>query len=1023
MIALLGTVARGLRSRLLLSIGSVVLVALAVGSAVLGPVFQQAVTGSFLVTRLADAPNDQTGLSWSYRAGDRAGRTADLEGVLDAAEQRASEAAGDPGEGFAPPQTFVRTDRLAALGAAEVRLGWKADQCADLDVEGRCPAAPDEVLVMTADAELTGLEVGDRFTVEGYGDVRVVGSYAVPSGDQLDAWFEASRLQTSPAIAANGQPYRPAPFLTTAETIERVAAAGGGYEVLVDRRLDVPASLDPARLDALVEVAAAQQGLDEEDPGGALFVDRSINDLAGVAAEVREQQATARSSVAPAVVSLVLVALALLLRLLTAAADLRRPELALASLRGLPRRRMWALGLSEPGSLLLLALPAGAVLGVLSALGLVRAWLVPGLPLRVPAAAWLAGLGVAVGAAAVAVAATGLVLRTSLSDQLAGVPRPRRAKRLAVLAEVVLVAAAAAILLSKLSAEGTGRPDATDLALPVLLALVAGLAATRGLAWAAGWWTRALPHGRGLGSFVAARALSRRREGILVVLPVTAAIAICVFGAGVYDSASSWRASVAATRAPGDVVWTSPQSLAATTALSRRVDPDGQWLMAAGTLATPSPGPVFSIVDSARLPRVARWSDQWTPGTSVEEVADALALPTAVPVLTGSELTLGVDNDARTSRDLTVRLRLVPAGERAREVFLGPFPRGERSRTADVGFCADGCTLDGLTLGGPAALRTEIRGTVTLSGLEVDGEPRPDALDDAGWSVALDASSPDAVDAVVGDDGTLRVEARSSDEVIVQLSAGDLPDALPVLQGVDASTEQAADAFTTGSPLTFPVAPVRTAESVPLLGPRGLLIDVDTLSTDREVYDQDTEVYVLSRADTPPAVQQALREAGLTRETTLEETRADLDSTAYALALRLYAVVALLVLVMAVASLAVSTAVQLPARRRDAAALRVVGVPRRQGMGAVLRELVVVLGSTAVAGLAAGSLAQYVVLRTVTLGYAETLSTPALVAAIDLGRLAVLAGATGVLFGAVALFSAVLTVRGARGSTLRETVR
>ncbi|MEC9052618.1 MAG: hypothetical protein VX747_09165, partial [Actinomycetota bacterium] len=64
--ALLSTVLRGLRSRLLLSIGSVVLTALAVGSAVLGPAFQGAVTGSFLVSRLAEAPNNLTGLSWVW---------------------------------------------------------------------------------------------------------------------------------------------------------------------------------------------------------------------------------------------------------------------------------------------------------------------------------------------------------------------------------------------------------------------------------------------------------------------------------------------------------------------------------------------------------------------------------------------------------------------------------------------------------------------------------------------------------------------------------------------------------------------------------------------------------------------------------------------------------------------------------------------------------------------------------------------------------------------------------------------
>ena len=133
--------------------------------------------------------------------------------------------------------------------------------------------------------------------------------------------------------------------------------------------------------------------------------------------------------------------------------------------------------------------------------------------------------------------------------------------------------------------------------------------------------------------------------------------------------------------------------------------------------------------------------------------------------------------------------------------------------------------------------------------------------------------------------------------------------------------------------------------------------------------------------------------------------------------------VALLVLLMAMAGLLVSTAVQLPARRRDAASLRVVGVPRRSVMSSMLRELSFVLGGTAVAGLAAGALAQYIVLRTVTLGYVEKLTTPALVAAIDPARISVLAVLIVLIFGGIALASAALTVRGARGATLRESAR
>ena len=92
-------------------------------------------------------------------------------------------------------------------------------------------------------------------------------------------------------------------------------------------------------------------------------------------------------------------------------------------------------------------------------------------------------------------------------------------------------------------------------------------------------------------------------------------------------------------------------------------------------------------------------------------------------------------------------------------------------------------------------------------------------------------------------------------------------------------------------------------------------------------------------------------------------------------------------------------------------------------MSAVAREFLVVLGGAAVAGILAGSLAQYVVLRTITLGYVEDLSTPQLVAEISPLRLVALAAIAAVVLGVAAFISASLTVRGARGSTLRESAR
>ena len=1027
--SLVGTVLRGLRSRALLSAGSVLLIALAVGSAVLGPIFQIAVTNSYLVTRLDEAPNRLTGLTWRFQPGAAASRpgAGQVVEAVEAATTAAERTAGP----FAPAQALLETARVPAIGGLATVIAPApnlADDvegrgaCTHLEVVGDCPDQAGEVLVLAGDLADTGHAVGDVLELEEpVGKVTVVGSYRVPA-DQADYWFDVERFASTPRRTdprnGNTTPFQPAPFVSIAATFTALPAAA--WSVRIDRRLDVPPDLTLADLDR-AELAATRLSTTDRAVDGGRLRGESLNDVASIVTEARAQQRTASASIAPAVLSLVLVALALLLRLLTAAADLRLPELALASLRGLSRRRMWSLGLAEPVALLVVAVPVGAGLGVGLALGLVRWWLVPGLPLPVPWSAALAGTSVALATVGVAVVAVGQVLQVSLADQLTGVRRPRTTSRRSLVAQLVLVAAAGAVLASKLTGGTPGEPDLTDLVLPVLLAVVAGLAATRLTAGAATWWT-ARRRGRSLPWFVAARAISRRHEGTLVILPVTAAIAVCVFGAGVYDSAAQWRTSVAATAAPAPVVWTSQLPMNRTVALTHELDPDGQWLMAASRLETL--GPTYTVADVPRLSRVAAWPAQWTPGTSTEEITDALTLQSEVPTVTGRAIGLTVDNQVESDADLFVRLRLDVAGQRSREVYLGPLARGSSTVSVAAPYCRSGCGLQAITIGGPAALQTRMSGDLRLSGFVADGQPVPGAVAGAGWVRSPTSSAPEAVTDVTTEGEELLVSLDSGDRaVIAQLSAGDLPAALPVVRGVDARTTTPPGAFGSTSANEFAVDPVVTAQSVPFLGPRGLLIDYEMLTTGRTVYEQKAAVYVLARADTPPAVRQGLQDRGVSVTETLDDVQRTLDQGAYALTLRLYAVVALLVLLMALAGLFVSTAVQLPARRRDAASLRVVGVPRRAVMSAVVREFGVVLGGTAVAGLAAGALAQYVVLRTVTLGFVDSLSTPALVAAPDWRRLALLAVLTAVLLGVVALVSAVLTVRGARGSTLRENAR
>ncbi len=1023
MTQLLGAIVRGLRARALLSAGSVLLTALAIGSAVLGPVFSEAVTNSYVVTRLQETPTGLTGLSRVF--------TPDSGTPLEEAERAAVAASGQLTQGrWQEPVVIAQSERFSALRGV-VTFWSRADACEHLEIDGRCPEARGEVLMLAADAEANGAELGEPLRLPIFepggvqeldlprpalAEVTVVGTYDTPGPGE--GWLIPTRLtRTNEQTTINGgyTPYQPAPLITTDDTL----TAMGGWTVRVDTALDVPPDLTPDQLDEAAAAATALPADTEVEVEGGTLRKDDTNSLGDVVDEVRFQQSTARSSIAPAVLSLVLVALALLMRLLNAASELRVPELALASLRGVTARRLWGLGLAEPLALLLIAIPVGLVFGLgLSAL-LVRSWLVPGLPLPLPAASWVAAGLVLAAAFAVACVAIGLVVRESLASQLSGVRRPVAARRWSVVAQLTLVALAVATLASKLSASGPGEPDATDLVLPVLLAVVAGLGATRLTAVLATWWT-GRSRGRSLSGFVSSRAISRRQEGTLVILPITAAIAVAVFGAGVYDSAATWRTSVAATASPAHSTWSTTLTLSEAVDLTRRIDPEGEWIMAAASAT--NPGANFSIVDSSRLARVATWPPTWSPGVDVEQVAEEISPGGVVPTVRGRRLSITIDNQADMDRDLAVEVRFGSRAGVPLKAYLGPYPAGEHTRSTRIPFCRDGCPLEGMTLGGGAGTNTRMSGTLRVLGIEVDGAPVEGGIEGAAWTPTPDPAVRTSITEMAESGGELDLTVDTGDSVgMARLTAGGITRDRPALAGPGVQ-DRAIAKLDEGYGL-IPVDRVAEIEGMPFTGPSGLLVDYSSFITDRPVYDNLVTVRVLARDGTPGSVTEALSEAGLSVATTLAQERNVLDQSAYALALRLYGVVAALVLVMALAGLFVSAAVQLPARRRDAAALRVVGVPRGSVMVAVVRELAVVLGSAALAGILAGSLAQWVVLRTITLGYADDATTPALVAAISPVRLVVLALLAAAVFGTVALVSASMTVRGARGATLRESAR
>ena len=310
----------------------------------------------------------------------------------------------------------------------------------------------------------------------------------------------------------------------------------------------------------------------------------------------------------------------------------------------------------------------------------------PGLPLPVGAASWIAAALVLLAAVAVACVAIGLVVRESLASQLSGVRRPVAARRWSVIAQLTLVALAAAVLLSKLSDAGGGDPDVTDLLLPVLLAVVAGLAATRLTTVLATWWTNR-SRGRSLSGFVSSRAISRRQEGTLVILPITAAIAVAVFGAGVYDSA----ADLAHQRRRHGLARRHDLALAGDLRRDARAHPPDRPGGRVGDGGRLRPEPRRALLRRRQQPAGAGSRPgrrRGARGSTSSRSPTRSSRPGVVPTFSGRRISVTIDSDVESERPLSLEVRFGRRDGIPLKVYLGPYGRrrgdqvGRRSRGA-----------------------------------------------------------------------------------------------------------------------------------------------------------------------------------------------------------------------------------------------------------------------------------------------------------------------------------------------------
>lgn len=256
------------------------------------------------------------------------------------------------------------------------QMVWRESQCEHVGfVRGRCPAAAGEVAVSGEDARLFGLEPGARVAVKAQPDVsavhvvertadlRVVGVYRQEPGAYWFGLVLTGRSGTSdPGL---GSEVRHDVWLTdrstfTSRRVPPLPNQSSGITLVLDR--------DRAGVDELLALDAAIGRLEESAPaaGRGTFV-TVRSGLADLAKDVRAQRSQSRITVPLLLAQLGLLAVVVLWLVLMAVTEQRRPEVALARLRGRGRRGSGLLLLGELLPVVIAGVLPGALVAVTGA--------------------------------------------------------------------------------------------------------------------------------------------------------------------------------------------------------------------------------------------------------------------------------------------------------------------------------------------------------------------------------------------------------------------------------------------------------------------------------------------------------------------------------------------------------------------------------------------------------------------------------------------------------------------------------
>ncbi|MGZ4596390.1 MAG: FtsX-like permease family protein [Actinomycetes bacterium] len=955
----------------------VVLAAVVGASAVLGPLYARAVEQSVLRTVLSDAAAPARGVVMTA-SGNKPASPDAIAAVVRAAD---APQLGTPIGGADTRVVLAGAAGSTAEPRGATRLTSRDGLCRHLTMAaGTCldQAAGHTVLVSRRNATTLGLAVGDHVRLaDSTGTAAalpatVAGIYQ-PFDAAGDYWFDRSALGVAPPGGRQGATL---PVLDTVFTTWSTLRSQPWSEIRT--HVDVPLRVARVDLDSLASARAAAGRLDVR---GRSVGAAATTGLSALVASTDSQREQTRTVVPLLAVQLALLGLVVLGFVCAAATEARRPEVALARLRGMRSAGTAGLLVRELGLLVVVGSVLGAAVGWWVTAVAAGRWLAPGVQLE---PRWPVGVAVlaATTAGLLAVAVTAApTLRQPLVSLLRRVP-PRASALRVGLVEGGLVAATAAGVVTLLSggADARGSRGPVALLAPGLLAVAGGLLLAQAVVPISGPLARrALRRGR-LVSALAGTQVARRPALRRLIAIITVACALLVFAVDTWAVADRNRTTRAGLEAGAPVVL----SVDARDAKTLRdavlaIDPRADFATPVVTaVSATEDGPKTTAVEPLAFARIARWGAETsrprrtTLATLVTPRVPALRLTGDLVQLDATASFTGVSQGPGqrrpTPKPIHLLLHLTSADDnRLVDVDLGPLRRGTSSYRAELP-CTHGCLLREVELRRTFGDFTDADIALTVHRLQTGPRGALASVDlgpadnEATWQSASDrfglggaAVDPRRPLSFVGTSyGTSLSVARG--DVPVQppaLVAG----RLPTLQSGPNPSQRAAAPDLTGFEAVYRQTGRLT--QVPRNGARGVLTNLDLIADAAGPPTAQTSYAVWLAAD--DAVRERTLRARLadrgivvTARDSIRDHERALASEGPTLALRLALLAGVVSLVLAAAVLVVGIATSGASRARDLAGLRLVGVPARVVRAAAIREHVTVAVLGVVAGVGLG---------------------------------------------------------------------